>query len=399
MKRRILFVDDEPLVLHGLERMLRGLRDEWDMQFVSSGPEALDAMAALPADVVVSDIRMPGMNGAELLQEVARRHPAAIRMVLSGDAHPEHVLQCVNIAHQFLAKPCDAPTLKQALDRVFALETRLQDAPMRRFVSGLSSLPSVPAVYQELRDKLASAEVTVDSVGETLQRDPAMTLKLLQLVNSASFGLGRSVTHPTQAALLLGLETIKTLTLWLHVFKNGPKLQVPGFSLEELTHESLQIAQLARALVREEGGSRSMQETAFTGGLLHNVGQLVLAVSDPELFIRARHLAEQEHLQIWQAERQLRGYTHADVGAYLLGLWGLPFDLVEAVAFHHDPSPCAQHGFTAVSALHAAVALHGARHTPAATLDPDYLRRSQLENHVESWQHVARQTLTSKETG
>jgi hypothetical protein len=120
-------------------------------------------------------------------------------MVLSGDAHPEHVLQCVNIAHQFLAKPCDAFTLKQALDRVFALENRLRDATMRCFVSGLSALPSVPSVYQELREKLASPEASVESVGETLQRDPAMTLKLLQLVNSASFGLGRQVTHPTHA--------------------------------------------------------------------------------------------------------------------------------------------------------------------------------------------------------
>jgi HD-like signal output (HDOD) protein/CheY-like chemotaxis protein len=397
MKRRILFVDDEPLVLQGLQRMLRGLRDEWDMQFVSSGPEALEAMAGQPADVVVSDIRMPGMNGAELLQEVARRHPAAIRMVLSGDAHPEHVLQCVNIAHQFLAKPCDAFTLKQALDRVFALENRLRDATMRCFVSGLSALPSVPSVYQELREKLASPEASVESVGETLQRDPAMTLKLLQLVNSASFGLGRQVTHPTQAAMLLGLETIKTLTLWLHVFKNGPKIQVPGFSLDELARASLQAGQLARALVREERGSRAMQETAFTGGLLSDIGQLVLAVSDPGTFTQARQLAEREGLQFWQAELQLRGFTHADVGAYLLGLWGLPFDLVEAVAFHHDPSPCVVRGFSAVTALHAAVALQAHRGSaPVRGLDPEYLKHANLEGHVESWRDVAAETLSGQ---
>lgn len=396
MKRRILFVDDEPLVLQGLQRMLRGLREEWDMQFVSSGPEALDAMAAQAADVVVSDIRMPGMNGAELLQEVARRHPAAIRMVLSGDAHPEHVLQCINVAHQFLAKPCDAFTLRQALERVFALESRLQDAQMRRFVSGLSSLPSVPAIYQELREKLASPEASVESVGETLQRDPAMTLKLLQLVNSAAFGLGRQITHPTQAAMLLGLETIKTLTLWLHVFKNAPKISVPGFSLEELASRSLQTGQLARALVREERGNRTLQDTAFTAGLLHDVGEIVLAVSDPAFFVQARHLAQREGLKVWQAEKQLRGFSHAEVGAYLLGLWALPFELIEAVAYHHEPSPTAAGGFTGVTALHAAVALQDRPTDPKVPgLDPEFLKASRLEGHVDSWRDVAAQMAGS----
>jgi len=390
MRRRILFVDDEPLVLQGLQRMLRGLREEWDMQFVSSGPDALDAMAATAADVVVSDIRMPGMNGAELLQEVARRHPSAIRMVLSGDAHPEHMLQCINVAHQFLAKPCDAFTLRQALERVFALENRLQDASMRRFVSGLSSLPSVPAIYQELREKLASPEASVESVGETLQRDPAMTLKLLQLVNSAAFGLGRQITHPTQAALLLGLETIKTLTLWLQVFKNAPKVAVPGFSLEELARKSLETGQLARALVREERGSRTLQDTAFTAGLLHDVGELVIAVNDPAFFVQARHLAQREGLKVWQAEKQLRGFTHAEVGAYLLGLWALPFELVEAVAYHHEPSVAAGAGFTGVTALHAAAALQEHPTGPTVRgLDPHYLTAARLESHVESWRDVA----------
>lgn len=397
MRRRIVFVDDEPLVLQGLQRMLRALREEWDMIFVGSGQEALANLAEQPADVVVSDMRMPGMNGVELLQEVARLHPGTIRMILSGDAHPEHVLQCVNIAHQFLSKPCDAFTLRQALERVFALENQLRDERMRSFINGLSSLPSVPSIYQELREKLASPEASVEVVGEILQRDPAMTAKLLQLVNSASFGLGRQVTHPSQAAMLLGLETIKTLTLWLHVFGNASRLNVPGFNIEELARNSLQIGQLARLLVREEGGGRALQDTALTGGLLHDLGHLVLAVSDPGIFIQTRQLAEKEGLQPWQAELQLRGYTHAEVGAYLLGLWGLPFDLVEAVAYHHQPRPCVVRGFTAVTALHAAVALQARRgNQPVKGLDSEYLAAANLTGHVDAWLDVAAEAASSR---
>ncbi len=397
MKRRILFVDDEPLVLQGLQRMLRAFRDEWEMLFVGSGAEALARLAERPVDVVVSDMRMPGMNGVELLQEVARLHPQTIRMILSGDAHPEHVLQCVNIAHQFLSKPCDVFTLRQALERVFALEKGLGDARLRGFIAGLSALPSIPSVYQELREKLASPEATVEAVADILQRDPAMTAKLLQLVNSASFGLGRPVTHPAQAAMLLGLETIKTLTLWLHVFGNAQRLNVPGFNLDEFSRHSLQIGQLARLLVREEGGSRAEQDTALAAGFLHDIGQLVLAVGDPGIFVQASHLAQKEGLQLWQAERQLRGFTHAEVGAYLLGLWGLPFDLVEAVAYHHEPRPCVVRGFTVVTALHAAVALH-ARHAtqPVQGLDTEYLAAANLSGHVDSWLNVAAEAVTGR---
>jgi HD-like signal output (HDOD) protein/CheY-like chemotaxis protein len=397
MKRRILFVDDEPLVLQGLQRMLRALREDWDMLYVGSGAEALARMAEQTVDVVVSDMRMPGMNGVELLQEVARRHPGTIRMILSGDAHPEHVLQCVNIAHQFLSKPCDAFTLRQALERVFSLESRLGDERMRSFLNGLTSLPSVPSIYQELREKLASPEASVEAVGEILQRDPAMTAKLLQLVNSASFGLGRQVTHPAQAALLLGLETIKTLTLWLHVFSSAQRLNVPGFNVDELARTSLQTGQLARLLVREEGGSRALQDTALTGGLLHDLGQLALAVGDPEIFAQARQLTQQAGVTEWQAERQLRGFTHAEVGAYLLALWGLPFDLVEAVAYHHEPRAGGGRGFTAVTALHVAVALQARQGLqPVSGLDAEYLTAANLNDHLETWLDVAAEAAANR---
>src|SRR5262245_37814840 len=99
--KKILFVDDEPNVLQGLERMLRSMRHEWEMQFAMSGPAALERLAEQTFDVIVSDMRMPGMTGAQLLTEVSQRHPHIVRIILSGQADQEDILRSVGPTHQY----------------------------------------------------------------------------------------------------------------------------------------------------------------------------------------------------------------------------------------------------------------------------------------------------------
>jgi len=113
-KKRVLFVDDEPRILDGRRRMLRSMRHEWKMSFAETGQEALAILANQPFDVVVVDMRMPGMDGVQLLSEVRKRHQI-IRIVLSGTADREAILRAVGLAHQYLSKPCDAETLKSVL--------------------------------------------------------------------------------------------------------------------------------------------------------------------------------------------------------------------------------------------------------------------------------------------
>jgi len=149
VKKRILFVDDEPNVLQGLQRMLRPLRDEWEMTFVSSGAEALQRLAQAPFDVIVSDMRMPNMDGAQLLTEVMQRHPEVIRIVLSGQANQEVVMKAVGPTHQYLAKPCDPESLKALVSQTSALRGLLTDATLKGLVASMKSLPSLPPASVE----------------------------------------------------------------------------------------------------------------------------------------------------------------------------------------------------------------------------------------------------------
>jgi YesN/AraC family two-component response regulator len=161
MTKRILFVDDELMVLRGIQRSLRGMRNEWDIQFASGGPEALELMAEAPFDVVITDMRMPGMDGARLLDVVKTRFPRTVHMVLSGQSDREVILRCVGPTHQYLSKPCSAEELRLKVSRAFALRDLLENAKLKEIVSRMETVPSLPSLYLEINEALKSPDSSI----------------------------------------------------------------------------------------------------------------------------------------------------------------------------------------------------------------------------------------------
>ncbi len=218
MKKQILFVDDEIDLLQGLRRMLRGMRNVWSMSFASSGEEALNLMADIDIDVIVSDLQMPGMDGIELLRTIREQHPNCIRIVLSGQSNIETVMHLVGIAHQYLSKPCDTELLKSTIKRSCTLREAVTNKSIMNIIANIDTVPSLPSVYTELIEELQSENSSMVKIGDIVSRDVGMTAKILKLVNSSYFGLPRHVSSPTDATILLGVETITSLVLSAHVF-------------------------------------------------------------------------------------------------------------------------------------------------------------------------------------
>ena len=217
----ILFVDDEPHLLAGLRRMLRSERDHWRFSFASSGTEALLLIAEDPVDVIVSDMRMPMMDGAELLARVQREYPSTARIILSGQADRASVISATRCAQQFLAKPCDTATLTAAVARALEVRRMLADPQLRRLIGGATSLPTLPTVYHELVAAMDAPEVDLAAVSSILASDVATSAEVLKLVNSAFFGLARQISTVDAAVSLLGLENIQALVLTGSVFQIG----------------------------------------------------------------------------------------------------------------------------------------------------------------------------------
>ena len=226
--KQILFVDDEPILLSGLKRMLQPMKDEWAMIFVASGEEALKALEQSSCDIVVSDMRMPGMDGAKLLGIVQERYPHIIRIILSGQSDRDSLIRSIGVTHQFLAKPFDSNQLKATIQRACTLQDLVQREALRSLVGSMQTIPSVPRLYTEIKQVAESESCSMKAVGDIITQDPGMTAKVMQLVNSAYFGLAQNVSTVEQAVSFLGVDIIQTLTLSSHVFSQFPAEQGKG---------------------------------------------------------------------------------------------------------------------------------------------------------------------------
>ena len=393
--KRIIFVDDEVRILEGLQRMLRPQRHVWEMAFAPSGQAALQMMEAAPFDVIVSDMRMPGMDGATLLTGVREKYPDVLRIILSGYTELEAALNAVPVAHQFLVKPCDQDTLHTAIERATSLNSILNNKRLESIVGSMQQLPSLPKSCMEMRAALADPNADSHRIARLVERDPAMSAKILQLVNSAFFGVARNVSDINTAITYLGKTILENLVLSVEIFRIfRPTKSIPGFSLEALHAH----AQLTSKMAGHIATDNAMRSLAMIAGLLHDVGKLVLAEATPEHFARAIAGAQSEKRPLFEIEEELTGVSHAEVGAYLLSMWGIPYVIVEAVAQHHHLERVVCEKFDLLASVYFANWLahdyeegqHGPGGIPNAPLNQEIVAKLGLENQLPEWQAETR---------
>ncbi|MCA9280247.1 MAG: HDOD domain-containing protein [Phycisphaeraceae bacterium] len=393
-KTRVLFVDDEEFLLNGLRRMLRSHRSEWDMVFVNSGEKALEQMAIKPFDVIVSDMRMPAMSGSELLRRVQQEYPSTVRLVLSGQADYEEIVTSVGPIHQFMHKPCDLDVLVSAVNRTCELGQLFNDQQLRRLVTELESLPSVSSLQEELLAKLNCEDATPQEIGEAIGQDLGTTTKILQLVNSSFFGLTRKVTTPSEAVLLLGMDTVRSLVIAMQVYSQVKGPAAPGFSERQLFSHSLAVATIAKQIALHECYPKKDVERAFLAGLLHDIGKLVLATYRSQEYAEVLDITRDGTITAEEAEHDRIGATHGEVGGYLLCLWAFADPIVDTAIFHHSPSRHDSSTFSELTAVHVANAIvNSDTHnddTALAGIDKPYLDRLGLADQLASWRAVPR---------
>ncbi|MCP4003057.1 MAG: HDOD domain-containing protein [bacterium] len=385
---RILFVDDDQSILDGLRRMLRSHREEWEMVFAGSGREALEAAEASPFDVLVTDMKMPGMDGTELLKCFQSRFPETVRFVLSGHAELESVMRTVPVAHQFLTKPCDAEVLKDAVTRACELRSLLRNESAKQVVGTLDSLPSRPETYAAILEAIADPNAEMQPIVEILKSDVAMSAKLLQLVNSAFFGLPQRVADIGQATMFLGLNMLRDLVLSIEVFQPPPNATAAmEHFLADLQARSMWTGHIASRMFDD----KQIGNQAFTAGMLHDIGLLVMATQLPEVLSEAIEKSCRIGQPLYVVEEELNGVSHAEIGAYLLGVWGLPYPILETAAYHHRPMDLPQRAFGELAAVHVASSLVDARigavgESPRGPINLAYLDSLGVRDQLEDWE-------------
>jgi HD-like signal output (HDOD) protein len=395
MKKTILFVDDDPLLLNVYAVMMDDAIGDWEIDCAENGLLALEILARKKFDVVVSDLRMPGMDGITLMREIRRLYPHTSRIIVSGVEDQEQIASGLATTHQFLSKPFKLRELAATLSCIGQLDAFLQDEKLKALVSNLDSLPSFPTAFIEITRELNAGEPSVENIADIAIKDPGLTAKMLQVANSAAFGLGQKVSSPFEAVQFIGLAAVRSIALSVHVFRNFENIRFKGFFAHQLWNEALRCAQIARLIMQLENSDENQVEDAGTAAMLRNAGKLMLAQSLPQPFQQAIALAVERKLTLPEAEQEILGATHAGIAAYLLGLWGLSAPMVEGVAFHLQPAQGGSRQFSPLTAVHVAHVLAeesclDQTSGKPAKLDRDYLASIGCDHRLDYWRAEAK---------
>ncbi len=336
--RKILFVDNDVNVREKLKKQLFSMRVVWDMVFVESGEEALELLESTSYDVVVSDMHMQRMNGVELFDIVMKEYPGIVRIMHSGNSDRKMAENSVRCTHQFLLKPCEPEIIKYTIERTCKLQDLTKNESLNQIITRIKNLPSLPELYNRITQEIQSHDHSLEKVGSLISQDISLSAKILQLVNSAYYSLPQKIVDPKHATIYLGSEIVKAVVLSNHIFTSfTDEAKTLGFNITQMWNHSMNVGIVSGEIARAEHAEKDEVEEAIIAGVLHDIGKLVM-LKVPEIYKEILSFVEYTGSDLVDAEYAVMKISHAELGAYLLGLWGIPDSVVEIVAFHHEPS-------------------------------------------------------------
>ncbi len=358
----VLIVGDNTEARASLEQAVDDFGLDWRLEFAVDTPAALSLADAHRVDVAAIDLRAPGVDGAALLEAIRAKYPEVVRLLLLGESQPHVAVRVLESAHRVLRKPLRAEELIDSVESVVELRDLLDSPRLKALIGSVSELPPAPNLYLNLTTVLNDPRSPASAAVNLVEQDPAMVSKVLHLCNSVFFSSGRSVSNIRAAVVRLGHENLRRLVLNSEVFSRrhgGARVDHA-----QLQQRALRASQLASRLLTGSGA-----ELAATAALLSDVGMLLPGVCVP---IPGVPSSPDD------------GPHYAEAGAYLLGLWGLPMPIVEAVANHHQPGRSRTRGFWVGGAVHVARAL-----VASEAVDEDYLERVGMRDRLPAWRKMA----------
>jgi putative nucleotidyltransferase with HDIG domain len=390
-EKRILIADADP---NAWNEFRQALGESWVVVGAASGGAAMTEAQKQPFDVAVANYDLAELDGAEFLNRLRIANPKTLRFIAAAEAQREKVVCHVLGGHQFLPVPYERATLKSSIERSLADDYGMSQN-MRELVARIRTFPTIPSLYIDVVNALKDPNATTEDIGTIIAKDMAMTTKLVQVLNSAYFGLPRTITDPTEAVGILGFETVKSLIMTVKLLSQYDKVKPVYFSIDNIWKHSTNVARSAKALALLETGDNEISGHAYTAGLMHDLGKVILAANFDDQYNGAHALARKNQVPLWEVEKDIFGASHGEIGAYLLRLWGMSSEVIRVAALHHQPMRGEDVAFSALTAVHVANALEYEGNAtsdglPLAVIDTTYLQQLGLENRVDAWRDAQR---------
>ena len=336
MRKSILFVDDERPILASLRRVFTG--SGYDIFFAESGEEALSILAEKPTDLVITDVRMPGMNGYQLLKEIRAKYPSVIRVVLSGYSDEDLVIriQRESLAKRYLTKPWKNQELIWTVEQIFCVEEALKKRNLLELVNRIEFLPSPGDICRKLK-RLAERGAGIDEIASTIESDQSLAVKILQVANSSGHGIRTGSVR--KAIDHLGSANVMNILLGAATFNSKGTAGSPRLrkDIGVLWKHAVLTNDILAYLYRRIAG-HPIPDMCSTAGLLHDIGKVVLLYNYTDRYLKAAAaIRNRKDIYYYYEKMEFFDITHQELGAYLLNWWEFPQVMVEAALYHHAP--------------------------------------------------------------
>ncbi|MBD5778529.1 HDOD domain-containing protein [Pelagicoccus sp. NFK12] len=388
MTTRILIIDEDPHALQSYREALAPKAGQWQIEYAASSEEALKSAHSQKPNIVIASLSIADGHGAELLAQFEKVAPDAQRFITATQSEKPKLEETFGSSFQYLPSPCPAPRLITEIQRCFAIDNWLGNPRVKQLVAKMGEFPSLPPIYLKVVNALNSRHADTSTIAQAISGDLAISAKVLQTVNSSFYGFDEKIANISEAINILGTDCVKNLVLAIQVFNSIGHSKEHKAITDELWHHSMSVAVAARRLAAYETKNDKIAEEAYTAGLMHDIGKLILLNADPAGTAEARKLASEKSIPLAEAEDQVIGCNHAETGAYVLARWGMPANLTEAVALHHEPVNSFGKSFSALAAVHVANAIVHHRQKPdhpSATLSEAFLVEIGKSDSWETW--------------
>lgn len=380
MKTNVLIVDKENKINNVLASRANELNEVYNFHLVEDASKVFEAINKSEIEIVVSNLSLDDRNEIETLTKIKDEYPHIFIVVIASAENKLSVNDIYRFAHQILSEPCNYDGLISSFARRDRMVKYLHDGKLMGLINKVSDLPTIPETYLRLEDELKNDNMSLQRISSILSEDLSFTVKILHIVNSPFFGLKYKINNVLQAVSLLGVNIIKSLVLYHHTFSISPIGPKHRKYFEELWVHSNKVGRYAEQILFDTTNNEiEMMEEAYIAGLLHDIGKVVmLSVNGyPDNIFS---MVEAKNLRYTNAEYNIYGTSHSEIGAYFLTLWGLPERTANAVYSHNNPSMVDFNKFTVENAVFIANLLAHDKN-----LDLSDMQKLNLGVHPQSW--------------
>ncbi|SEG49656.1 HDOD domain-containing protein [Marinobacterium lutimaris] len=392
---KILFIDPHSaFVTWGSGLVQEGCN--WEIVRNDDQRVALELLRQTAFDAVIVGAISSFEREIGILKQVSQIKPKVARILLSPPLSSTKLAKALDVVHRTIFQGASIEEIIASVEQTVLVTRQLYRDKVVRSFGAFRQLPSSPSIYRELSNALSSERTNTRDIAIIVERDPALAVRIIRLVNSSYFGLNRTISSLTEALTLLGVRTVRGLALSGHLNAHYPddsgwKL----FSFDRMNQRALSVARLAQEIATPFAKNNpALKDQAFLAGLLLDVGMLMLAAEQGEGYLKVLRFAARKKQPLHLVERMAYGVTHAELGAYLLDMWNLSPQVVEAVMMHHNPEESVGQTFNALCAVHIADALLPTIDNElgvdlSATLSEEYIERMDVKAHMPTWKMAA----------